>query len=153
MSDVTEIKQSENDTDVADMTSTSKGGNNPFIKKCIIFGGIGIVGIAVMITLIVVFISAFASKSDNKKNNFVMYVKDEEVFLNNLKVQGDVVSVALFNQAQYSVPQKQYPKSYWSSATALAEECISKRLSSSTSDEELISVLKQFQNDCKTYVK
>lgn len=96
---VTEIPQSEKEIDKKENTqsinnnaeirndtmNTAKGINNPFVKKCIIFGGAGIAGITVMIILIVVFISAFVGKNDNKKNNFVMYVKDEEVFLNNLK--------------------------------------------------------------------
>lgn len=54
---------------------------NPFARKCIIFGGIGVACIIVLIIII----STFVGKSSKNENNYVMYTKDEEVFFNGLK--------------------------------------------------------------------
>ena len=72
--------------------------------------------------------------------------------INEIGVQDDAVVSALLAQSKYMVPQRLYPGDYWSRSLELAEECISKKLNPSTSDEELMNVLEQFQNDCRSYV-
>ena len=71
--------------------------------------------------------------------------------IGNRNVQADATFSALAAQSVYAIPQGQYPSDYWSRAMALGDECITKNITPSTSDEELMNVLEQFQNDCKSY--
>ncbi len=71
--------------------------------------------------------------------------------LENKDVQADATLSALAAQSLESIPQGQYPADYWSRATALGDECITKNLTPSTSDEDLMKILEQFQKDCESY--
>ena len=71
--------------------------------------------------------------------------------LENEAVQSDATLAALGEQSLHSIPQGQYPGDYWSRATALGDECITKNLTPSTSDEDLMKILAQFQSDCESY--
>lgn len=71
--------------------------------------------------------------------------------IENKDVQADATLSALAAQSLFAIPQGQYPGDYWSRATALGDECITKNLTPSTSDEDLMKILEQFQKDCESY--
>ena len=78
---VTEPESAVENTKTSNTKNATKG-INPFIKKCIMFGGLGVACITVVIVFIVVI---FTGKNIKKQNNYVMYMKEEEIFFNNLK--------------------------------------------------------------------
>lgn len=59
-------------------------------KKALLFGGIGAAAVA-LIAIVVVVISLFAGGS--KENNFALYLKDEEIFFNELKKNSEAWQV------------------------------------------------------------
>jgi arabinogalactan oligomer/maltooligosaccharide transport system substrate-binding protein len=71
--------------------------------------------------------------------------------LENKDVQADATLAALGAQSLHAIPQGQYPGDYWTRATALGDECITKNLTPSTSDDDLKKILEQFQKDCESY--
>ena len=54
---------------------------------------------------------------------------------------------------QYDVPQGQYPADFWSLSTGLADSVITGKITSKTSDADLLAALQKFQDTCKSYVK
>ncbi|MCC8103230.1 MAG: extracellular solute-binding protein [Clostridiales bacterium] len=68
-------------------------------------------------------------------------------------VQADIALSALAEQANYSMGQGQYPDDYWTLATSLGDDIISGNLTSSTSDEDLMAVLADFEAQCNSYVQ
>lgn len=67
-------------------------------------------------------------------------------------VQADEALSALAEQLAYTIPQGQYPNDYWSLATALGDDVIADSYDNA-SDEELLSVLEDFQATCESYVQ
>ena len=65
-------------------------------------------------------------------------------------VQADEALTALAEQLTYTIPQGQYPNEYWDLATSLGDDIIAGTYDNS-SDEELISVLENFQTTCESY--
>ena len=59
-------------------------------------------------------------------------------------VQADEALTALAEQLTYTIPQGQYPNEYWDLATSLGDDIIAGTYDNS-SDEELMSVLENFQ--------
>ncbi|MCD7832544.1 MAG: extracellular solute-binding protein [Lachnospiraceae bacterium] len=68
-------------------------------------------------------------------------------------VQADIALSALAEQSNYSMGQGQYPDDYWTLATSLGDDIISGNLTSSTSDEDLMAVLEDFEAQCSSYVQ
>ena len=68
-------------------------------------------------------------------------------------VKSDEALTALAEQLQYSIPQGQYPGDYWSLGTSLGDSIIAKEVTSSSSDDELMKVLQDFQDTCISYAK
>ena len=69
-------------------------------------------------------------------------------------VQADEALSALAEQLAYTIPQGNYPGDYWTKATALGDDVISTgALSASSSDDELMNALQQFQDDCISYAQ
>ncbi len=97
------------------------------------------------------------------------YLSSEEVQLerfelvgwgpSNLKAQqSDAVKAnealsALAEQLVYTIPQGQYPGDYWSLATGLGDDIRTGKLTTSSSDEELMAALQTFQDTCISYAK
>ena len=65
-------------------------------------------------------------------------------------VQADEALTALAEQLTYTIPQGQYPNEYWDLATSLGDDIIAGTYDNS-SDEELMSVLENFQTTCESY--
>jgi len=68
-------------------------------------------------------------------------------------VQADEALVALGEQLNYMIPQGQYPGDYWTLATSLGDDVISGKLTTSTSDDDLMKALQTFQDTCIGYAK
>jgi arabinogalactan oligomer/maltooligosaccharide transport system substrate-binding protein len=68
-------------------------------------------------------------------------------------VKADVALSALAEQIQFDMPQGNYPGDYWSLATSLGDTVISGDLNSSTSDEDLLKTLQDFQDTCISYAQ
>jgi len=66
-------------------------------------------------------------------------------------VQSDVALSALGAQLAFCAPQGQYPGDYWGLATALGDDIIAKKLDDAT-DEELLTVLQNFEATCEGYL-
>ena len=66
-------------------------------------------------------------------------------------VKSDVALSALAEQLKYTIPQGQYPGDYWTLATSLGESVRNGDITSSSTDEELMETLKQFQETCESY--
>ena len=49
------------------------------------------------------------------------------------------------------IPQGQYPGDYWTLATSLGDDVISGKLTTSTSDDDLMKALQTFQDTCIGY--
>ena len=97
------------------------------------------------------------------------YLSSEEVQLerfelvgwgpSNLKAQqSDAVKAnealsALAEQLVYTIPQGQYPGDYWSLATGLGDDIRTGKLTTSSSDDELMAALQTFQDTCISYAK
>ena len=69
----------------------------------------------------------------------------------NEAVQNDPALSALAAQLAYTIPQGQYPDGYWTRATALGDECVTKNINKDTSDDDLKAMLDTFQKDCESY--
>lgn len=65
-------------------------------------------------------------------------------------VQADEALTALAEQLTYTIPQGQYPNEYWDLATSLGDDIIAGNYNNS-SDEDLMSVLENFQATCESY--
>ena len=65
-------------------------------------------------------------------------------------VQADEALTALAEQLTYTIPQGQYPNEYWDLATSLGDDIIAGNYNNS-SDEDLMSVLENFQTTCESY--
>ena len=70
----------------------------------------------------------------------------------NEAVQSNEALAALAAQLAFTVPQGQYPGEYWTLASALGDDVLADKLDNAT-DEELMEVLKNFQDTAATYVK
>ncbi len=68
-------------------------------------------------------------------------------------VKSDVALTALAEQLKYSIPQGQYPGDYWSLATSLGDSIRNGELTSSSSDDDIMAALKQFQETCESYAQ
>ena len=68
-------------------------------------------------------------------------------------VQEDVALSALAEQLAYTIPQGNYPGDYWNLATALGDDVIAGTLSTSSSDEDLMTALENFQQTCISYAQ
>lgn len=66
-------------------------------------------------------------------------------------VQADPALAALAEQLNFAIPQGQYPDDYWDRATALGDDVIAGNINADTSDEDLLKVLEQFEEDCVSY--
>ncbi len=66
-------------------------------------------------------------------------------------VKSDVALSALAEQLKYTIPQGQYPGDYWTLATSLGDSVRNGDITSSSTDEELMETLKQFQETCESY--
>ena len=69
------------------------------------------------------------------------------------EVKADVALSALAEQLAYTIPQGQYPGDYWSLATSLGDSIISGELTSSSSDDDLMKALQNFQDTCISYAQ
>ena len=69
----------------------------------------------------------------------------------NEAVQSNAALAALAAQLAYTMPQGQYPGEYWSLATGLGDRVIAHEFDGA-SDDELMSVLSDFQATCESYV-
>ena len=67
-------------------------------------------------------------------------------------VQADEALSALAEQLAFTIPQGQYPNEYWDLATALGDDVIADKYDSA-SDDELMSVLAEFQATCESYAQ
>ena len=65
-------------------------------------------------------------------------------------VQADEALTALAEQLAYTIPQGQYPNEYWDLATSLGDDIIAGNYNNS-SDEDLMTVLENFQTTCESY--
>ena len=68
------------------------------------------------------------------------------------EVQADEALAALGAQLQNTVPQGQYPNDYWSLATSLGDSVIGGEYAGA-SDEDLMGVLKDFEDKCISFAK
>ena len=68
-------------------------------------------------------------------------------------VKADEALSALAEQLAYTIPQGQYPGDYWTLATSLGDDVIIGTISSSSSDEDLMAVLQNFQDTCISYAQ
>ena len=66
-------------------------------------------------------------------------------------VKADVALSALASQLQYCIGQGQYPGDYWSLAGAMGDSVMADEYDNMT-DEQLMEVLTNFQETCKTYI-
>ncbi len=67
-------------------------------------------------------------------------------------VKADVALSALAEQLALTIPQGQYPNDYWSLATSLGDTVIAGEYDNAT-DDELMTVLQDFENTCKSYAQ
>lgn len=67
-------------------------------------------------------------------------------------VKADEALSALAEQLAETIPQGQYPNDYWTLATSLGDSVISGDYDNAT-DEELMSVLEEFQATCQSYAQ
>ncbi|MCR4596821.1 MAG: sugar ABC transporter substrate-binding protein, partial [Lachnospiraceae bacterium] len=68
-------------------------------------------------------------------------------------VKSDEALSALAEQLAYTIPQGQYPGDYWGLATSLGDSIISGELTSSSSDDDLMKALQDFQDTCISYAQ
>lgn len=67
-------------------------------------------------------------------------------------VQADEALSALAEQLAETIPQGQYPNDYWTLATALGDSIIAGEYDNA-SDDELMTVLEEFQSTCQSYAQ
>lgn len=68
-------------------------------------------------------------------------------------VKADAALSALAEQLAYTIPQGQYPGDYWGLATSLGDSVRNGELSSSSSDDDLMKALQDFQDTCVSYAQ
>ena len=68
-------------------------------------------------------------------------------------VKADLALSALAEQLAYTIPQGNYPGDYWSLATGLGDDIRTGKLTTASSDDELMSALQSFQDTCISYAK
>jgi arabinogalactan oligomer/maltooligosaccharide transport system substrate-binding protein len=68
-------------------------------------------------------------------------------------VQADPALAALAAQLNYCIPQGNYPGEYWDLATSLGDDVISGNITTTTTDDDLMAVLQDFQDTCISYAK
>lgn len=68
-------------------------------------------------------------------------------------VTADTALTALADEMQYMVPQGQYPDGWWDLAGGLGADCENGTLSTSSTDDELMSELQAHDDTCATYVQ
>ena len=68
-------------------------------------------------------------------------------------VKANAALAALGEQLAYTIPQGQYPGDYWSLATGLGDDIRTGKLTTGSSDDELMSALQTFQDTCISYAK
>jgi arabinogalactan oligomer/maltooligosaccharide transport system substrate-binding protein len=68
-------------------------------------------------------------------------------------VQADPALAALAAQLNYCIPQGNYPGDYWDLATSLGDDVISKNITATSTDDDLLAVLQNFQDTCISYAK
>ncbi|MBQ7826365.1 MAG: sugar ABC transporter substrate-binding protein, partial [Clostridia bacterium] len=66
-------------------------------------------------------------------------------------VKADVALSALASQLLYCIGQGQYPGDYWTLAGAMGDSVMADEYDNMT-DEQLMEVLTNFQETCKTYI-
>ena len=66
-------------------------------------------------------------------------------------VKADVALSALASQLQYCIGQGQYPGDYWTLAGAMGDSVMADEYDNMT-DEQLMEVLTNFKETCKTYI-
>ena len=66
-------------------------------------------------------------------------------------VKSNEALTAYKEQCQYTIPQGQYPADYWTLATSFGDDIISGKLTTSSSDEDIMAALQTFQDTCKGY--
>lgn len=67
-------------------------------------------------------------------------------------VKADEALSALGEQLAFTIPQGQYPNDFWTLSTALGDDIIADKYDNA-SDEELLSVLEEFQATCESYAQ
>jgi arabinogalactan oligomer/maltooligosaccharide transport system substrate-binding protein len=60
---------------------------------------------------------------------------------------------ALAAQLNYCIPQGNYPGDFWTLSTSLGDDVISGKLTTSTSDDDLMAALQNFQDLCISYAQ
>ncbi len=68
-------------------------------------------------------------------------------------VKADVALSALAEQLAFTIPQGQYPGDYWALATSLGDSVRSGEYTSSSSDDDLMKALQDFQDTCISYAQ
>lgn len=68
-------------------------------------------------------------------------------------VQADPALAALAEQLNFGIAQGQYPQSYWDRSTSFGDDIIAGNINADMSDDELMAVLEQFEEDCVSYAK
>jgi arabinogalactan oligomer/maltooligosaccharide transport system substrate-binding protein len=68
-------------------------------------------------------------------------------------VQADPALAALAAQLNYCIPQGNYPGDYWDLATALGDDVIQGNITATSTDDDLMAVLQDFQDTCISYAK
>lgn len=66
-------------------------------------------------------------------------------------VKSNEALTAYKEQCQYTIPQGQYPADYWTLAISFGDDIISGKLTTSSSDEDIMAALQTFQDTCKGY--
>ena len=69
------------------------------------------------------------------------------------EVKADEALSALAEQLTYTIPQGQYPGDYWDLAVSLGDSVRNGELSTTSSDDDLMSALQSFQDTCESYVQ
>jgi arabinogalactan oligomer/maltooligosaccharide transport system substrate-binding protein len=68
-------------------------------------------------------------------------------------VQADPALAALAAQLNYCIPQGNYPGDYWDLATALGDDVIQGNITATSTDDDLMAVLQDFQDTCESYAQ
>jgi arabinogalactan oligomer/maltooligosaccharide transport system substrate-binding protein len=68
-------------------------------------------------------------------------------------VQADPALAALASQLNYCIPQGNYPGDYWNLATSLGDDVIQGNITATSTDDDLLAVLQNFQDTCISYAK
>ena len=80
----------------------------------------------------------------------VQLARYQEVGWGPSNLEAQAALTALAEQLTYTIPQGQYPNEYWDLATSLGDDIIAGTYDNS-SDEELMSILENFQTTCESY--